>query len=156
MKTVLLLIFASFLFFSCKNNSEPVPEKNDIEISNKIYSLEGAWEIVSYLNYRPDGSVDTIKSSNTTKQIKMYSATKVMWTRLRASDSLDWFGYGDYKFENGALTEILDFGSKPMNIAIKEKNEFVFDIIISANAFTQIHKDGEGTPLYAENYKRIE
>ncbi|MFI0430217.1 hypothetical protein [Mariniflexile sp. HMF6888] len=148
MKTF-ILIFCTSLLLSCNN-------KKSIAPPIKEYSLEGAWELVSFLNYKEDGSVDTIKSSNVYKQMKMYSKTKIMWSRLRAWDSLDWFGVGDYTFKDGILTEVLDYGSHAMNSRIKEKKKFVFDITIDENSFTQVEMDSSGKPIYAENYKRLE
>ncbi|MDD7885047.1 hypothetical protein [Flavivirga sp. 57AJ16] len=155
MKSLLLLLISTSLFISCKNNTETVSKKNNMEVTDKPPSLEGTWEIVSYLNYRQDGSVDTIKSSATTKQIKMYSGTKVMWNRLRTSDSVEWFGYGDYKIEDGQLIEVLEYGSRSMNIT-ENSNEFIFDIILEDNTFTQIQMDSERHPIFAENYRRLE
>ncbi|GAA3572231.1 hypothetical protein [Snuella lapsa] len=149
----LVFLLCITLFSSCKNNTNATDPTNP---PAEAPTIEGAWELVSYLNYRSDGTVDTIKTSNTNKQVKMYSATKVMWTRLRVSDSLDWFGYGDYTVKDGLLTEVLDYGSKAMNNAIKEQPEFVFNIVLEKNKFSQIQVDDEGTPLYAENYIRIE
>lgn len=155
MKTILLLLVMSFFLFSCKNNSEST-EKSIIETSNRSHHLTGVWELVSFYNYKDNKVRDTIKVLQTNKQIKMYSSSKVMWSRLRASDSLDWFGYGNYVIEDGSLIEVLDYGSKAMNNIIKEKKEFVFDIIFEDNKFSQIQIDEEGNALYAENYKRIE
>ncbi|MBJ6369840.1 hypothetical protein [Snuella sedimenti] len=152
----LLFLLCITLSFSCKNESKPVTEISETITPEETPTIEGAWELVSYLNYRSDGAVDTIKTSNTNKQVKMYSASKVMWTRLRVSDSLDWFGYGDYTVKDGLLTEVLDYGSKAMNNVIKEQKEFVFNIVLEKNKFSQIQVDDEGTPLYAENYIRIE
>lgn len=155
MKTFLLLCISICFLHSCKNKTEPVSNTNNTENTDKPLSLEGTWEIISFLNYRGNGTVDTIKSSDNTKQIKMYSATKVMWNRLRTSDSIEWFGYGDYKVENGQLIETLEYGSRSMNIT-EDSNEFIFDIIIEKDAFTQIQMDSEGHPVFAENYKRLE
>ncbi|MDO7171550.1 hypothetical protein [Mariniflexile sp. AS56] len=148
MKT-LLFIFCTSLLLSCNN-------KTTVEPPIKEHTLEGAWELVSFLNYKEDGSVDTINSSKDYKQMKMYSKTKIMWSRLRAWDSLDWFGVGDYTFKDGTLTEVLDYGSKAMNIHIKKNNKYIFDITIDEESFTQVEIDSLGHPIYAENYKRIE
>lgn len=152
----LLFILCVVLMFSCKENTK-TESTNKIEQSNeKMLSMQGAWELISYFNYRSDGSIDTIKSSNALKQIKMYSPTKVMWSRLRISDSLDWFGYGDYTANDSVLTEVLDYGSKAMNNVIKDNKEFVFKLILEENNFSQITIDEDGQPVFAENYKRIE
>lgn len=149
MKTLLFFIFCASFLFSCNNN-------RNVEQPIKEHSLEGAWELVSFLNYKQDGSVDTIKSSNEYKQMKMFSKTKIMWSRLRVWDSLDWFGVGDYTFKDGTLTEVLDYGSHAMNSRIKAKKKFIFDITIDENSFTQVEIDSLGHPIYAENYKRVE
>ena len=78
MKTTLLFICIAFLF-SCKNDSNSV--NNDSDLDSEKTSLQGAWTLVSYLNYKDNGDVDTILSSKDNKQIKMYSDTKVMWSR---------------------------------------------------------------------------
>ncbi|WP_223549096.1 hypothetical protein [Aestuariivivens sp. NBU2969] len=156
MKNYFFILFI-LLLFSCKENSNTDSTNHNSEVSNeKPLSMQGAWELISYFNYRSDGSIDTIKSSNTLKQIKMYSPTKVMWSRLRVSDSLDWFGYGDYTANDSVLTEVLDYGSKAMNNIIKENKEFTFKLILEENKFSQISLDEQGNPMFAENYKRIE
>jgi len=153
----LLLIICIALIFSCKDNSNAdTVNKNAPEIDSEISTLKGAWKLVNFLNYGEDGVVDTILSSNTNKQIKMYSHTKVMWSRTRVSDSIDWFAYGDYTVKNGVLTEILDYGSKSMNEVIKERTEFVFDVNISENEFSQTEIDSLGNPIYGETYIRLE
>ncbi len=156
MKKCLLIICISLLF-SCKDNSNQTNLKeNTINTDTKTASLKGAWELTSFLNYREDGSVDTIKSSNSFKQIKMFSKTKIMWSRLRTTDSLDWFGVGDYSFKDGILTEVLDYGSKAMNNRIKSKKKYFFNIQLNKNKFTQIETDSTGKPIYAETYLKIE
>ncbi|WP_242135663.1 hypothetical protein [Aestuariivivens marinum] len=156
MKNYFFILFI-LLLFSCKENSNTESTNDNSEVSyEKPLSMQGAWELISYFNYRSDGSIDTIKSSNTLKQIKMYSPTKVMWSRLRVSDSLDWFGYGDYTANDSVLTEVLDYGSKAMNNIIKENKEFTFKLILEENKFSQISLDEQGNPMFAENYKRIE
>ncbi len=157
MKKNVLLIICITLIFSCKDNSNVDNiDKNTSKTDSEISSLEGAWKLVSFLNYGEDGKIDTILSSNTNKQIKMYSPTKVMWSRTRISDSIDWFAYGDYTVKNGVLTEVLDYGSKSMNAVIKEKTEFVFNVNIKENEFSQIEIDSLGHPIFAENYIRLE
>tara|TARA_R110000868_G_scaffold144150_1_gene362920 strand:+ start:43885 stop:44124 length:240 start_codon:yes stop_codon:yes gene_type:complete len=79
-----------------------------------------------------------------------------MWSRFKDSDSIDWFGYGDYSIGDGSLTEIIYFGSKSMNSPIGEQKKFVFDLVLEKDDFYQVQKDEGGNPLYAENYIRIE
>jgi hypothetical protein len=151
MKKQLCFILIGFLtFVNCNKNVNIVEQEE-----NKEYTLEGAWEIDSYINYRGDGNVDTINSSNEIKQMKMFSKTKVMWSKLREWDSLDWFGVGDYTYKDGILIEVLEYGSKPMQNRVKSKKPFDFDIVIDENSFTQIETDSTGNPIYAETYHRV-
>jgi hypothetical protein len=154
---ILTIAILTFLIFSCKDNSKAdIAENSATEMSSDDATLEGAWKLVSYLNFGEDGSIDTIPSSDTNKQIKMYSATKVMWSRSRISDSIDWFGYGDYTLKDGVLTEVLDYGSKAMNEVIKDRTTFIFDVNISENEFSQTELDSLGHPILGEYYTRLE
>ena len=62
----------------------------------------------------------------------------------------------NYKIKNGVLTEVLEYGSKSMNEVIKERTEFVFNVSINENKFSQIELDSLGHPILAENYIRLE
>lgn len=152
-KSILLLSILIASVFSCaETTSENKPETS---YENSSPSIEGVWELVSYYNYDDEGGIDTIKASETNKQIKMYSKSKIMWSRYNATDSLDWFGFGDYTTTDSTLNEVLDFGSKSMLAVIAEQGEFNFKLEISDTTFSQITVDDEGHPLFAENYKRI-
>ena len=153
MKPILLFICIAFIF-SCKNDSSN--ENNEPPINSENTSLQGAWELVSYYNYRENGEIDTILSSKDNQQIKIYSDSKVMWGRERTSDTLDWFGYGNYSIKSDSLIEVLDFGSKAMNNIIKNNKEFIFKIVIGEDTFSQIQIDSVGNLIYAENYVRLE
>lgn len=155
MKTHLHLLIIFLILSSCNNsNTKSSSEITEAE-STPEYTLEGAWEIDSYINYRGDGNIDTIHSSNERKQMKMFSKTKVMWSKLRAWDSLDWFGVGNYTYKDGILIEVLEYGSRPMRKRVASGIPFDFDIIIDENSFTQIEKNSEGEPVYAETYHRV-
>ena len=130
--------------------------KNTNDSLSDDLTLEGVWELVSFYNYGNDSKIDTIMSSKSYRQIKMYSKTKVMWSRFVESDSTDWFGYGTYTNTNTSLSEALDYGSKSMNPVISERESFNFDLILEKDKFTQIEMDEDGNPLIAENYIRIE
>lgn len=157
MKKNVLLIICITLIFSCKDNSNiDKVDKSTLEAKKEINTLEGAWKLVSFINYGEGGKIDTILSSSTNKQIKMYSHTKVMWSRTRIYDKIDWFAYGEYTVKDGILTEILEYGSKSMNEVIKERTEFVFNVTIGENEFSQTEIDSLGHPIIAENYIRLE
>tara|TARA_R110002049_G_scaffold308592_1_gene513051 strand:- start:9433 stop:9900 length:468 start_codon:yes stop_codon:yes gene_type:complete len=155
MKTILLLLSLAFIF-SCKNNNDTNSDKATTEVSAEELTMDGTWKQISFYNYVDNKVVDTIKASDANKQIKMYTNTKVMWSRFRDTDTIDWFGYGDYNIHDGSLTEIIDYGSKAMNEAIKTQKKFVFKLVLEKDKFTQIQLDEDGDYLYSENYIRVE
>jgi hypothetical protein len=155
MKPFYLFIILIFIV-SCKNDSDSKMSDNDMDESTSQPTMKGTWKQISFYNYADNKVVDTITASESNKQIKMYSDTKVMWSRFRDADSIDWFGFGDYTIGDGVLTEVIDYGSKAMNEAIKEGNEFSFKLILEKDNFTQIEMDEEGNFIYAEHYVRIE
>jgi hypothetical protein len=79
-----------------------------------------------------------------------------MWCKLLKTDSIEFFGYGSYTYDDEVLTEILEFGSAFMNEVIEEQQEFVFQFIIGPDRFEQIEIDEDGNRIYSENYVRIE
>ena len=143
MKTILLFLILTF-FVSCKNNSETKMYENDMNAPTKELTMKGTWKQISFYNYTDNMISDTILASESSKQIKMYSDTKVMWSRFRDSDSLDWFGYGDYIIGDSTLTEVIDYGSKAMNEAIKKEKKFTFKLILDKDKFSQIQVDEDG------------
>ncbi|MCB0446476.1 MAG: hypothetical protein KDD03_03010, partial [Gelidibacter sp.] len=90
------------------------------------------------------------------RQVKMYTPTKVMWSKHVPTDSTEWFGYGSYSVKGNYLTEILDYGSEMMSKIIQERKEFVYELNLNTNRFSQIEIDEQGNRIYSENYKRIE
>lgn len=155
MKTIFSAFLILLMFYSCKNNTT----KEDNSASNenpKKHSLEGVWQMVGYYNYQDNKIADSFMSSDSYKQIKIYTPTKVMWSRLNKQDSTDWFGYGDYKITDSTLTEIIVYGSHSMNKAIEKNNQFNFELILNENTFHQIELDENGDRILSENYIRLE
>ncbi|MFD2727241.1 hypothetical protein [Hyunsoonleella rubra] len=155
MKKYLYFIAAVLIFTSCNNSDKQTNLETTEQEANKEYTLEGVWEIDSYVNYGGE-TFDTIRPSSKLKQRKMFSKSKVMWSKLRAWDSLDWFGVGDYTYKDGILTETLDYGSKPVNEQLKTRNKWIFKINISEDRYSQIIVDSLGDYVYAENYIRVD
>ena len=155
-------LFLSFLFmmlvFSCKQNPKNEINEAVIDVSNPetINSLEGAWELVGYYNYKDNKVIDSFKTSEGYRQVKMYTLNKVMWSKYVPSDSSEWFGYGKYSIKESELIEELEYGSEMMSRIIQEKKEFKHELIINGDSFSQIEIDEDGNRIYAENYKRIE
>ncbi len=158
MRTLVIIICIGIIsFYSCKNeSSEQAGAVAETESSKP--SIRGVWELVSFYNYDQDGNVsDTLKASQTNKQVKIYTESKIMWSRFNINDTIDWFGYGTYTTTDTSLIETLEYGSKSMNRVInEEQNVFDFKLILAEETFSQITLDDDGDPFFAENYRRIE
>ncbi|OUS02497.1 hypothetical protein A9Q86_03050 [Flavobacteriales bacterium 33_180_T64] len=158
MKATISSLLIILLIFSCnqkpeKEVSEPKIATSETEISNP---LEGTWELVGYYNYMDNKVIDSFKTSKGYRQVKMYTPSKVMWSKQVPADSSEWFGYGSYTVNGTELIEVLEYGSDMMSKIIQEKKEFKHELIINGNSFSQIEIDEDGNRIYAENYKRIE
>lgn len=156
MKSSLPTLCLILLLVSCKNDSEnnAYPVTNPKETDTK--TLEGAWELVSFYNYVDNKVADSFRTSEGYRQVKIYTPTKVMWSKHVPSDSTEWFGYGSYSIEDKQLKETLDYGSVMMSKIIEERKEFVYDLDYGSNTFSQIEIDEDGNRIYSENYRRIE
>jgi hypothetical protein len=158
MKSRLLIIGLLFVIsYACKDNTE---SKIDTSITEEVSldqpKLKGTWELIGFYNYQDNVVVDSFSNNTISRQIKMYSDTKVMWCKLRPTDSTEFFGFGSYSYQDGILKENLDFGSTFMNDVIAENKEFNFQLQLSPNHFEQIELDEDGERIYSENYVRIE
>ncbi len=160
MKTLFLSFAINLLLFSCndidKSNIDDTIEDPPTIDSTAGTPLDGAWELVGYYNYDDGKVIDSFKQREGFRQVKMYSPTKVMWSKQVPTDSTEWFGFGTYKIENGQLVEVLDYGSEMMTKIISEREEFRYDLILTKNSFIQIEIDEDGNKIYSENYRRIE
>lgn len=159
MKIKYLIICLVFVFISsCKDNAEVTADASDesASVAEKKNGLKGAWELKGFYNYQDNVVVDSFSNNTISRQIKMYTDTKVMWCKLLKSDSIEFFGYGSYTYDDGVLKEVLEFGSAFMNEVIEEQQEFVFQFELHPDRFEQIEIDDEGNRIYSENYVRIE
>nr|WP_321236912.1 hypothetical protein [uncultured Psychroserpens sp.] len=158
MKTAMLSLLIMLLIFSCNQKPENEVKETKTEVSKVATSnpLEGAWELVGYYNYMDNKVIDSFNTSEGYRQVKMYTPTKVMWSKYIPTDSSEWFGYGSYTVNGEELIEILEYGSEMMSKIIEEKKEFKHELIINGDTFSQIEIDEDGNRIYAENYKRIE
>lgn len=151
MKNLLLTFVIIFSLFSCNDTKKTM----QTSVEDKL-SLEGTWEMMGYYNYKDNKVTDSFNRNAGYRQVKMYTSTKVMWSKKVPTDSTEWFGYGTYKFNDSSLTEVLDYGSNMMNQVIEEEMEFKFELLLEKNKFTQIELDEDGNRIYSENYVRIE
>ena len=150
----LVLVFIS----SCKDAPKTEKDNTDTAVimASEISGLKGAWELKGFYNYQDNEVVDSFSNNTLSRQIKMYTDTKVMWCKLLKTDSIEFFGYGSYSYDDGVLTEVLEFGSSFMNDVIEDQQEFVFQFELHPDRFEQIEIDEDGNRIYSENYVRIE
>ncbi|MFC4720976.1 hypothetical protein ACFO5O_01480 [Geojedonia litorea] len=134
-------------------------EKEHTDITPEIeptLKLDGAWELVSFYNYIDNKVSDSFNIAEGYRQVKIYTPSKVMWSKNVPADSTEWFGYGSYKIEGDRLKEILDYGSEMMSQIIEERKEFIFELHLKPSSFRQIELDQDGNRVFSENYIRIE
>lgn len=154
MKSTFIFFLVALFLLSCKNDKM----SNTAEAIEVIVkpSLVGVWQMVGYYNYTDNKVSDSFMSSDIYKQIKIYSPTKVMWSRINKLDSTDWFGYGDYKTTDSTLVETINYGSNSMNKAIEKNNVFHFALELKEHTYNQIELDENGDRILAEKYNRVE
>lgn len=152
MKTLLISAFLLLTLCSCNKSKDTTIKTENLSKP----TLEGVWELVGYYNYIDNKIVDSFKVNNGYRQIKMYTNSKVMWSKYVPTDSTEWFGYGQYKATDSSLTETLDYGSNMMLDIIKERKAFNYELVIHNSHYSQIELDEQGNRIYSENYKRIE
>lgn len=156
MKAPFLILIATVVLLSCKNETKKDSNILLTGTEDTNVSLEGAWELTSFYNYIDNKVIDSFQTQEGYRQVKLYTPTKVMWSKQVPSDSTEWFGYGNYKIEDNNLIEVLDYGSEMMTRIIEERKEFIYELTLEKNKFSQIEIDENGNRIYSENYKRIE
>ncbi len=119
-------------------------------------SLEGVWEMEHQYIYDNNEILDTLYNLNGYRQVKMYTKSKVMWTRYNPTDSNEWYGYGTYEIVDGILEERLEYASNTMMKIVDTVQVFRFKLELGKDTYSQITMDNEGKKYNSENYKRIE
>ncbi|RIA09128.1 hypothetical protein OE09_0957 [Flavobacteriaceae bacterium MAR_2010_72] len=152
MKFFYILCITLVCLSSCKEKET----NKTLKESDTMHKLDGAWELVSFYNYADNKVSDSFNIAEGYRQVKIYTPTKVMWSKNVPTDSTEWFGYGSYKIEGDSLIEILDYGSEMMRQIIEERKAFVFELHLKENSFRQIELDQDGNRVFSENYIRIE
>lgn len=141
---IISLVLATILISASTTNTQ---EKN---------TLKGVWELQDQYMFKNNMVVDTIENFKDNRQVKMYTNTKVMWTRYNPKDSVEWFGYGNYVVKDDVLEERLEYGSYQMMKIIDTTKVFRFNLEMTENTFSQIALDEKGNKYYSENYIKIE
>ena len=149
MKKLLTLVFVLGVILTAAVLTSSKPDN--------YHSIEGTWELVSFHNYD-----DGINISSTTpkatgyRQVKMYYNGKVMWSRYVPNEPNGRFGYGSYYITDDELHETIIFGDSEMMKALDTLTEFVFELDLQNDTYSQISLDEEGNRTFSENYKRID
>jgi len=155
MKINSLFLLAIIVLTSCKEKQ--TTDTSSMNNENHL-NLVGTWELISRYNYIDNKVADSFGLGEGYRQVKIYTPTKVMWSRMRPADSSEWFGYGSYEINaaQDTLMEVLDYGSTMMSKVIDEEKEFKFELQLKKNSFIQIELDDDGNRVISENYIRIE
>lgn len=155
MKTTICTLLILLVLLSC-NTDKKISTTNKNPKNTTKTVLEGNWEMVGFYNYRDDKIVDSFKTNEGYRKVKMFNKNKVMWSKLVPSDSIEWFGFGSYTATDSTLTEVMQYGSKVMNTVIAEQKEFNYKLIVTKNTFSQISINEDGSKIYSENYVRLD
>ena len=148
MKKIIGLAVLMLLFVSATEltTSEPI----------NMHSIEGTWELQSFYNYDDGVNVsDTVPKTAGYRQVKMYYGGRVMWSRYVPNEPNGRFGYGSYFITEDELHETIIYGDAEMMKALDTLTEFVFELQLNGDTYSQISLDEEGNRTFSENYKRI-
>ncbi|MBT8310982.1 MAG: hypothetical protein HKO72_05235 [Flavobacteriaceae bacterium] len=157
MKTTLYFFLPLLLFFTDNVNYEVNSKSFSDDIkTEEALSLEGTWELVDYHNYVDNEVAETYGHREGYRQVKMFTKTRIMWSRKVPIDSTEYFGFGTYKISDGHLIESLECGSEAVLKAIDTMRIFSFELILTKDTYSQIEIGPEGDRIFSENYIRIE
>ena len=79
-----------------------------------------------------------------------------MWSRYVPNEPNGRFGYGTYFISENELHETIVYGDNDMMKALDTITEFVFELDLKDDRYSQINLDEEGNRISSENYKRID
>ncbi len=148
----LFLVFSAFLLcIACNQKTNATASNETIE---PIDPMEGVWEQTHSCSLV---NGDTVRSRDNSFQHKIYLDGYVMWTADPATDSLEWHGFGTYRYKNDTLIEKLLSMSIPMKDAWGSENEFIFKIDYDGNTFKQVMAGEYNDTIYQniEVYKKL-
>ncbi|WP_222984547.1 hypothetical protein [Flagellimonas meishanensis] len=149
MKKILALAVLMLFLVSASRFDPPTPVH--------MHSIEGTWELQSFYNYDDGVNIsDTVPKTEGYRQVKMYYNGKVMWSRYVPNESNGRFGYGSYYITDDELHETIIYGDSEMMKALDTLTEFVFELDLKSDTYSQISLDENGNRTFSENYKRID
>lgn len=149
MKRILGLAILMLVMISATKFTAPRPEI--------MHSIEGTWELQSFYSYDDGVNIsDTMMRTDGYRQVKMYYNGKVMWSRYVPNDPNGRYGYGSYYITDNELHETIIYGDAEMMKALDTLTEFVFELDLQGDTYSQITLDENGNRTFSENYKRID
>ena len=146
------LVFSVFLIcIGCNQKTDTTASNETLEL---IDPMEGVWEQTNYY-FLANG--DTIFTSDTRVQHKIYLDGYIMWTADPAPDSSEWHGYGTYRLKNDTLFERLLSMSMPMKAQMESDDEAILIIEYDENSFKQMIEQEYNDTVYQsfEVYKKL-
>lgn len=150
MKKLLGLIFLMLILVSAT-------EFASSDLDKPYHSIEGTWELQSFYNYDDGVNIsDTVPKAPGYRQVKMFYNGKVMWSRYVPDEPNGRFGYGNYYITEDELHETIVYGDNEMMKALDTLTEFIFELQLEGDTYSQINMDEEGNRTFSENYKRID
>ena len=149
MKRILGLAILMLVMISATKFTAPRPEI--------MHSIEGTWELQSFYSYDDGVNIsDTMMRTDGYRQVKMYYNGKVMWSRYVPNDPNGRYGYGSYYITDNELHETIIYGDAEMMKALDTLTEFVFELDLQGDTYSQITLDENGNRTFSENYRRID
>lgn len=149
MKKLFGLLILVFILVGATNMKEPD--------TDTFHSIEGTWELVSFYNYDDGVNIsDTVPKSEGYRQVKMYYNGKIMWSRYVPEEPNGRFGYGSYYITEDELHETIIYGDAHMMKALDTLTEFIFELDLHKDTYSQISIDEQGNRTFSENYIRLD
>ena len=149
MKTNILLL--GLILCACACNKPESTTQTPV-IKEPTSPLVGVWEMTDRYLYEKGQISDSMEVKDATKNVKIFTPTRYMWSGRALPDQKEYFGYGRYEWTDSTFTTYADYYSRAM-VGHSKKTTMAYHI--KDNIYTQIHSDSTG-PYYAEKYRRIE
>lgn len=149
MKKLLSIGFVTAVLITAAILSSSKPEN--------YHTIEGTWELVSFHNYDDGVTISSTEpKAEGYRQVKMFYNGKVMWSRYVPNEPKGRFGYGSYYITEDELHETIIYGDNEMMKALDTLTEFIFELDLENDRYSQINLDEEGNRTFSENYKRLD
>jgi hypothetical protein len=152
-RIILPLIIFPFLL-ACSQKTDIDVSDNDTQDDDPI---RGVWELFNHY-WVKDGDTLLLAPDEIEIKHKIYLDGYVIWSEDPMSDSLEWHGYGTYRFQNGTLIENVISTSLPMRSEMGTKNEIIYQIEIDEGFLKQTTERLHRGMMYqsVEEWKKLD